>query len=484
MMETLPVMAQGVFDGHGDIGRVSLPGSVILDPTGQNYNIRGSGANMWAEQDAFYFVWKKISGDFIVRAHARFIGTGVDPHRKMGWMIRTSLEYDAAYVDATVHGDGLTAMQFRRSRGMHTEEHRSSVKMPEVIQLARHGNAFTMSVAVMGDTLEDKTLTGIDLGDSVFVGLFVCAHNDTVIEEAEFENVRIIIPAREGFVPYKDYLGSNLELLEVSTGKRTIVFQDDGPVQAPNWTTDGQALIYNRDGHLYRFDLQRKQPRQIDAGFATANNNDHVLSFDGSMLGISHHPQENGYKSVIYVLPVSGGTPEQITPLGPSYLHGWSPDGKYLVYTGERNGEFDIYKVPVAGGEEVRLTTADGLDDGPEYTPDGRYIYFNSVRSGRMEIWRMRPDGTQQEQITDDNLNNWFPHISPDGKWVVFLSFRPDVAPDAHPYYRQVYIRIMPAYGGEAKVIAYVYGGQGTINVPSWSPDSRRVAFVSNTNRE
>ena len=166
---------------------------------------------------------------------------------------------------------------------------------------------------------------------------------------------------------------------------------------------------------------------------------------------------------------------------GPSYLHGFSPDGRWLVYTGQRNGNLDVYKIPVDGGDEVRLTDAPGLDDGAEFTPDGAKIYFNSSRSGRMQIWRMRPDGSDPEQVTDDQFNNWFPHISPDGQWIVFLSFAPDVAADDHPFYKHVYLRLMPVGGGEPRVIAYVYGGQGTINVPSWSPDSKRVAFVSNT---
>jgi Tol biopolymer transport system component len=186
----------------------------------------------------------------------------------------------------------------------------------------------------------------------------------------------------------------------------------------------------------------------------------------------------------VYTVPVEGGTPRRVTALGPSYLHGWSPDGRFLVYTGQRGGEFDVYRIPVGGGDETRLTSAPGLDDGPEYSPDGTYIYFNSVRSGTMQIWRMRADGSAQEQITSDQYNNWFPHVSPDGQWIVFLSFMQDVAPSDHPFYKRVYLRVMPAGAGgagRARVVGYVYGGQGTINVPSWSPDSRRVAFVSNT---
>jgi TolB protein len=183
----------------------------------------------------------------------------------------------------------------------------------------------------------------------------------------------------------------------------------------------------------------------------------------------------------VYTVPTTGGTPKRVTAKGPSYLHGWSPDGRWLVYVGQRNGDFDVYKIPVNGGNEIRLTSAPGLDDGPEFTPDGKYIYFNSVRSGRMQIWRMRPDGSGQQQITNDGFNNWFPHISPDGKWIVYIAFPLSVPADDHPFYKHVQLKLMPVGGGPARVIAYVYGGQGTINVPSWSPDGKRLAFVSNS---
>ncbi|HVH66339.1 MAG TPA: hypothetical protein VM716_00575 [Gemmatimonadales bacterium] len=330
-----------------------------------------------------------------------------------------------------------------------------------------------MSVARFGDTLATQELAGVSLPDTVYVGLFVCAHNDTVVERAAFSNVRITKPAPPGLVPYRDYLGSNLEILDVASGNADVVHQYRGSFQAPNWTRDGKALIYAQEGRLFRFDLASRSAEPINTGFATRNNNDHVLSFDGRMLGISHHAVEDSGASIVYTVPATGGTPRRVTAKGPSYLHGWSPDGRWLVYVGERNGEFDIYKIPAGGGDEIRLTSAPGLDDGPEYTPDRQYIYFSSVRSGRMQIWRMRPDGSAQEQVTNDGFNNWFPHISPDGKWVAFISFSPEVAADDHPFYKHVLLRLMPIDGppGSARVIAYVYGGQGTINVPSWSPD-------------
>jgi len=471
----------GVFDQQADIGNPKISGQTLYDSEKQEYTIRGSGSNMWEDHDEFHFTWKKLSGDFIIRTKPRFLDEAGHPHRKLGIIIRSGLQSDAAYVDVAIHADGLTSMQFRETPGDSTKEIKSTVTNPEVIQIERRGSNYIMSVAKQGETFNNKELNGIALGDELYAGLFVCSHDSTQTTRAAFDNVRIVKPAPDDLVPYQDYLGSRLEILNVDTGKRKIIHQSEKSLQAPNWTPDGQALIYNSEGKLYRFDLKTQTPKVINTGFADQNNNDHVLSFDGSKLGISHHPESHDGNSIIYTLPTSGGTPNQITPQGPSYLHGWSPDGKWLTYTAQRNGEFDIYKIPAAGGKEIRLTSAEGLDDGPEYSPDGKYIYFNSVRSGKMEIWRMHPDGSNKEQLTDDRFNNWFPHISPNGKRMIFLSFGPNVDPGNHPFYKRVYLRVMPVDGGSPRTVAYVYGGQGTINVPSWSPDGTRVAFISNS---
>lgn len=483
---TVPDPTLGLFVGQTAVGRVQQPGSCRYDPDHQSYTITGSGANIWGTHDDFHYVWRRLRGNFIVTMQAAFTGPNLHPHRKIGWMVRSSLDTDAPNVSTGIHGDGLTSLQFRRIAGGPTAEVRAPITHADVIQLERQGNTYIMSVARFGDPFTTVQVADLNLGDELYVGLSVCSHDDNVVEAARFHNVRIVEPVKEGFVRGRDPIGSNLELLDIASGEREIIYQSTGIFEAPNWTLDGKALIYNSSGLLYRFDLTDRQPIVIHTGTVSENNNDHVISFDGAMLAISSRAADVK-SSVIYTVPITGGEPKRITAQGPSYLHGWSPDGKHLVYTALRNGDYDIYRIAADGSDgdqETQLTTASGLDDGPEYSPDGQYIYFNSVRSGLMQLWRMKADGSDQEQITNDEYNNWFPHLSPDGRWIVFLSYLVnEVAPSDHPPAKRVYLRLLPVndLSAQPKVIAYLYGGQGTMNVPSWSPDSQRIAFVSNS---
>lgn len=274
-------------------------------------------------------------------------------------------------------------------------------------------------------------------------------------------------------------LVSLLETVDVNTGERTVLAEFDYLIEAPNWTKDNNYLIYNSKGLIYKFDLATRESIPIETGYVNQNNNDHVLSPDNKRLAVSHHTKEDG-QSRIYVLSLTGGHPVLVTPMAPSYLHGWSPDGAVLSYCAERNGEYNIYTIPAGGGMETQLTDAPGLDDGPEYSPDGRYIWFNSTRTGLMQIWRMNPNGSDQKQITFDESNNWFPHVSPDGNSIAYLAYRKgDVAPNDHPANKNVEIRLMGSDGGPSRSLVKLFGGQGTINVNSWSPDSRCLAFVS-----
>ena len=275
---------------------------------------------------------------------------------------------------------------------------------------------------------------------------------------------------------------SFIQTVDIETGNIETVLSINKHFEAPNWHPD-DYLIINSKGKLYALDLKTKDVQLLDTGFADQCNNDHGISADGKWLAISHNdvtdPSPKSYKSAIYVLPIEGGTPRKVTSKVPSYWHGWSPDGKRLAYCAERNGNYDVYTISTNGGKEKRLTTAEGLDDGPEYSPDGKYIYYNSYKSGHMQIWRMESDGKNQEQLTFDENSNWFPHPSPDGKWIVYIAYTSDQKQD-HLFGKQVKLRLMNLKTKDIKDITPVFfGGQGTINVPSWSPDSKKVAFVS-----
>lgn len=464
----------GVFSSHADVGDVRKPGAAEFDAAKGSYLISGGGENMWFARDAFHYLWKRASGDLSLAAEIRWIGSGGNPHRKACLLIRQTLDPDSPYADAVLHGDGLTSLQYRDAPGAPTREIQSNVKAPGKLRIEKRGEYVSMSVAAAGEGLKPAGGTfRIQFKEPFYIGLAVCAHDRDGLEKAVFSNVEIATAAPAAGA--KPVVESTLEIIAIASKDRRVVYHTDDRIEAPNWTPDASSLIFNRNGRLYRIPVAAGEPVLLDTGAAVRCNNDHGISPDGTQLAISD--QTTDRRSRIYVLPIAGGQPRLVTPLAPSYWHGWSPDGKTLAYCAERNGEFDIYTIPAAGGEERRLTTAPGLDDGPEYSPDGQFIYFNSERTGTMQIWRMKPDGSQQEQVTSDEYNNWFAHPSPDGKWIVFLTYPKEVK--GHPENQDVMLRLMPAGGGEIQVLAKLFGGQGTINVPSWSPDSKNVAFVS-----
>jgi len=469
----------GIFEGHSDVGTVLHAGSVDYDASKGTYTISGSGENMWSTQDAFQFVWKKVSGDVTLTADISFLTKTGNEHKKAVLILRQNLDADSVYADVALHASGLTSLQFRDEKGAVTREIQSNLSAPKRLRIAKRGDYVYMSLSSEGGNPE---VAGgwlrIPLQGTFYVGLGVCAHDKDVAEKAVFSNVKLTqsTPASVG----KLTLYSTLETIAVDSTDRRVAYLAEGRFEAPNWTRDGSAFLFNRDGHIERLAVGSDKPVTIDTGFANRCNNDHGISPDATELAISDNSQGD-HESQVYIVPITGGTPRRITQKSPSYWHGWSPDGKTLAFVGQRNGDFDIYAIPAAGGEETRLTTAKGLDDGPEYSLDGKYIYFNSERTGHMQIWRMKPDGSEQEQVFSDDLNNWFPHISPDGQWMVFLTYGADVT--GHPENKDVMLRLMSldpkATDKKITVLAKLFGGQGTINVPSWSPDSKQVAFVS-----
>jgi len=466
----------GLFEGSGDIGNPKLKGSLEYNSSSKVYTLAGGGTNMWMNSDEFFMAWKKMSGDFKISTKVAFEGKGVNAHRKIGVIVRESLAGESKYADIAVHGDGLVSLQYRDTTGGITKEVTADSREDNFLTLERTGKKITMKVAKDGFTTNPAGEIEIDLPATCYVGIFICSHEPDVMEKACFSEVQLQSSTRQ-----QQKVTSSLEILDVTSGKRTVLKEFPYLIEAPNWTPDGKWLVYNSGGKLYKIAPDNQgEPQQINTGFAVNCNNDHVISADGKYIAISNTPAEGG-GSHVYVLPFEGGTPRLVTPVGPSYLHGISLDNKQLAYCAERNGNFDVYVIPFEGGEEVRLTTTEDLDDGPEYSPDGKHIWFNSVRTGLMQVWRMKADGSEQTQMTfDETRNSWFPHVSPDGKSIIFISYtKGDLKPNEHLPNKNVELRIMPAGGGEPKTLVKLFGGQGTINVNSWAPDSKRLAFVS-----
>lgn len=490
----------GIFSDTTDVGTPSTigRGSARFDADRNIYTISGGGENMWGAADHFHYVWTKVSGDVMLEATAEFVGTtpntgGPNAHRKAALVIRQTLDPDSVYADAATHGDGLASLQWRDTQGGVTREVQSNIVGPRRLRVEKRGNYVSMSIAAPGEELHPAGGSArVEFTGDVYVGLGVTSHDRGRIETAAFSGVTVSIPppvpagARMNVV-------NTLETMNIQSGDRRVAYVLTQPArfEAPNWfPDDSNTLYFNNGGKLYKIQAEPpgtapnpnrlKVPEPVNLGILTRINNDHGVSRDGKAWAISDQSQmvAGQRPSLIYTVPVGGGEVKRLTDRGPSYFHGWSPDGTTLAYCAQRDGNFDVYTISVDGGAEKRLTTADGKDDGPEYSPDGQYIYFNSGRTGTMQIWRMKTDGSEQVQVTkDEGMESWFPHMSPDGKSMVFLTY--DKGAGDHPENKDVALRLMDLPARTVKLLTKLFGGQGTINVSSWSPNSRYVAFVS-----
>jgi Tol biopolymer transport system component len=479
--------AGNLFDSQGDIGVTPKAGTMEYDAGAGEYRVTGGGANIWGTADAFHFAWKRLSGDFTFTADVHFIGSGTVAHRKAVLMARQDPTPGSAYADVALHGDGLASLQYRLTSGAETQEIRSTVNAPTRIRLERAGNRFTVRVGKPGEELVSSGPETVELTGPIYVGIGVSSHDANILETAVFSNVRL---EQHAAGPPQQRYRSSITIYDLSTRSSSVVYKADTVIEAPNWSHDGKFLLVNTGGDLYRLPLSAAgEPKleKIDLGAGGYRcNNDKAFSWDGAMLGFSaSSPSSRG--SQVYVAHADGTAAKLLTPASPSYFHGWSPDGHWLAFVGQREGKFELYRVAATGGAEERLTSKGAYDDGPEYSPDGKWIYFNSNRSGGWKVWRIPAQGggpgdVQAEQITNDDLEDWFPHISPDGKWMLVFSF-PKGTEGHNDRLDGVALRLMPAPGKKLKpakpeLLTTFFGGQGTINVNSWSPDSKKFAYV------
>ncbi len=480
----------GIFKFNRDIGSPKLAGSATYDNENQTYTIKGAGYNIWGQRDEHHYLYNKLKGDFILTANFEFVGIN-EAHRKIGWMIRASEADNSVMCGGFLHGDGLTAMQWRERKGADMQNPFDDIWAPkkfyQIIQIERAGKLMIMRAAHPGEPLQVISSKVLEfMPDEVLAGIVIGSHAVDVMETAKVWNVRIDQPVADSYNPGKDgWVGCRMETMNIFDGVRKVIYEKKGRFEAPNWMPDGKKLLFNMDGSLFTIPVEGGEIAKINTGTANQLNNDHCLSFDGKMIGISYN---DGKGSNVFVLPIEGGSPHAVTTEAPSYLHGWAPNNKEVVYVAVRNGVkiYNIYKNSIKGGNEVVLTDNKNREhvDGCEYSPDGKFIYYNGNKNGgTMQIWRMKPDGTGKEQLTFGENNLWFPHISPDGKWISYISFGPDIELNSHPSYKRVTLCLMPTTGGAPRTIAYLYGGQGSFNVNSWSPDSRHIAFVSNSPR-
>jgi Tol biopolymer transport system component len=373
---------------------------------------------------------------------------------------------------------------------------KSDLSAPVRLRIERRGDSFTMLAGKPGEQLTSTGPATVTLKDPVYVGLAVCSHDANVLETAVFSNVAMqALPAGAQNRPLAQRYRSRISIYDLRDKSIRTLYQADQVFEAPNWAPDGTYLLSNSGGRLYRIPVNdaKATPEVVNIDSSLRLNNDHAPSPDGKTIAFSASSPASR-QSQVYVSNADGSNARVMVAATPSYFHGWSPDGRYLAYVHQHAGpngapaNYDIFRVPATGGEPEQLDSNPGYDDGPDYSPEGKWIYFNSDRSGGWDVWRIPADGAgpndqKAEQITNDELEDWFPHPSPDGKWLVFLSF-PRGTKTHNDKLADMQLRMMPLPGArlaqpaQVQVLTTFFGGQGTINVNSWSPDSTRFAFV------
>jgi TolB protein len=474
----------GLFRSDSDIGNVVPPGSAHYDAARQIYTIASAGANTWYHVDHFNYLWTRASGDLAITARISFpprrYRHDPNPHRKGLLMFRQSLAPGSAYVDAALHGVGLTALQYRRERGADTPDIELTSGAPQTLRLEKRGDIFTLYVSQAGEPLHQVGASvQLHLRAPYYIGLGALSHDPQTTDVVEFSHVAIErlkpLPADAKRVLY-----STLQTIEFTDQyRRAVVIRSvAGYMQSPDWAPDGKSILVWESGGLERIPYLDPDgggpPQRIDLHGLIGCSGNFGLSPDGKVLAVSCSRVPGGTHQV-YLVPTAGdGAPRQLTRgVAASFFHAWSPDGKMIAFTRGSASRADIFTIAAAGGPETRLTT-DTVNDGPVYSPDGQYIYFDSARSGAIRIWRMRPDGSQAEQMTDDDWLESSPHISPDGMTLAFLS-----QPPGHESgYGPAVLKVMRFDDGLIRRVVGLRGDRGSFAMQPWG-NSKRFAFIT-----
>jgi Tol biopolymer transport system component len=498
----------GIFENQSDVGSVVPPGVATFDAATGVYTIRSAGANLWVNVDGFHFVWKKVSGDVSLTADVKLADASLtaSPHRKALLMFRQTLDPDAMYADAAIHGSGETALQYRRNKGDTTQDIAFNIGAPQRLRLEKRGDTITLFISMHGEPLHQVGASiKLHFDGEFYAGLGVCAHNKDAMEQATFAHVELqpltasITPATAAPVttaatptptPTPMALYSTLQTIATDNNARMafVIQTGKGQMEAPNWSRDGKTLIFNRAGKLWSVAAAEGEGSiaeaiPIDIGNASDCTGSHGLSPDGKWLAMTcttpDHPGRRVYivPAAGAIVPATGGAPRVVTANPDSYFHSWSPDGKTILFTRPSHGTLNIFAISPDGGAETALTTGAGVSDDPDFSADGQWIYFNSDRAGGMQIWRMKPDGSAPEQVTFDEKHNWTAHPSPDGKSILILSYDKEVT--GHAANKDVTLRIINTADGKIRDLVEIVGGSGSDNVPNWAPDGAHFAFVS-----
>ena len=470
----------GIFEGQSDVGSVVPAGALTYSSAANTYTLTSAGANIWSTEDGFHFAWKKTSGDLSLTADIDFPSkTGShSSNRKAVLMIRQSLDKDAAYADVAVHGGGVTALQYRRAKGSNTQDIEIKIDLPKRVRLEKRGDIFTMFVSNHGEPLHQVGASiRMHFDEPFYAGIGLSAHNPAVTEKAVLSNVDLSPLTQPTTTTAKQALYSTLQTISIDDAARraTVLLSEPGRSMAPNWTHDGSTIVFTRDGRINTIPAAGGTAQELNVGGLVGCTGSHGFSPDGKWFALTcATPDRNDRR--LFIIPAGGGQPRALTE-NSAYFHSWSPDGKTILFVRGAKEGLTIYAIPVEGGPEKAISRGTGVDDDPDYSPDGKYIYFNTDRWGGIQIARMLPDGSQVEQVTFDEFKNWTPHPSPDGKSIVFLSYDPSVT--THAANKDIALRILSLNDGKIRTLVNLVGGDGTMNVANWSPDSKNIAFVS-----